>query len=84
MPCVPHSANLSMVTVFILHMLGAITNAGPYLEFSIEPSRWTDGLYTPALEAKDGNVAIPDGPGWGVTINPDWLERAEYHISECD
>ena len=84
MPCVPHSANLSMVTVFTLHMLGAIANAGPYLEFSIEPSRWTDGLYTPALEAKDGNVAIPDGPGWGVTINPDWLERAEYHISECD
>jgi len=29
MPCVPHSANPAMVTVFTLHMLGAIPNAGP-------------------------------------------------------
>jgi L-alanine-DL-glutamate epimerase-like enolase superfamily enzyme len=32
LPCVPHSANLSLVTVFAVHMLGAIPNAGPYLE----------------------------------------------------
>ncbi len=29
LPCVPHSANLSLVTVFTLHMMGAIPNAGP-------------------------------------------------------
>jgi len=81
-PCVPHSANLSMVTVFTLHMLGAIPNAGPYLEFCIEDVSWTDGLYTPALEAHDGKVMIPDGPGWGVTMNPSWLESAEHRISE--
>jgi L-alanine-DL-glutamate epimerase-like enolase superfamily enzyme len=81
MLCVPHSANLSLVTVFTLHMLGAIPNAGPYLEFSIEPTRWTDDLFTPALEVVDGAVMIPDGPGWGVTINPDWLSRAEHRIS---
>jgi hypothetical protein len=28
-PCVPHSANPAMVTVFTLHTLGAIPNAGP-------------------------------------------------------
>lgn len=81
-PCVPHSANLSMVTVFSLHMLGAIENAGDYLEFSIEPTTWTDGLYMPVLEVRDGKVAIPDGPGWGVTVNPAWLENAEYCVSE--
>ena len=35
-PCTPHSANLSMVTLFTMHLLGAIGNAGKYLEFSIE------------------------------------------------
>ena len=35
LPCVPHSANMSLVTVFTLHMMGAIKNAGPYVEFSI-------------------------------------------------
>jgi L-alanine-DL-glutamate epimerase-like enolase superfamily enzyme len=81
-PCVPHSANLSLVTVFTLHMMGAIANAGPYVEFSIEPTAWSDGLFTPELEVRDGKVQIPEGPGWGVTINPDWLEAAEYRKSE--
>ena len=82
MPCVPHSANLSMVTVFTLHMLGAIPNAGPFMEFPIEPTNWTKDLYHPALEVHDGKVAIPDGPGWGVTVNPKWLAKAKRNISE--
>jgi L-alanine-DL-glutamate epimerase-like enolase superfamily enzyme len=83
LPCVPHSANHSMVTVFTLHMLGAIPNAGRYLEFSIEPQHWVAGLYEPALEARDGKVAVPDGPGWGVTVSPDWLASAERRVSEA-
>ncbi len=88
LPCTPHSANLSMVTVFSLHMMGAIANAGPYVEFSIEPDAeyypWQTDLYRPALVAEDGKVAIPDGPGWGVTINPDWLDQAAYQVSARD
>jgi L-alanine-DL-glutamate epimerase-like enolase superfamily enzyme len=87
LPCVPHSANLSLVTVFTLHMMGAIENAGPYVEFAIEGLDyypWQDGLFTPALVAHDGKVMIPDGPGWGVEISPDWLEAADYRISEAD
>ena len=43
MPVVPHSANLSLVTVFTMHLLGAIPNAGPHFEYSIEKNaldRW--------------------------------------------
>ena len=85
LPCVPHSANLSLVTVFTLHMMGAIENAGPYVEFSIEGLDyypWQEGLYSPALEVHDGHVQIPAGPGWGVEINPAWLAAAKYQISE--
>ena len=84
LPCVPHSANLSMVTVFTLHMLGAIENAGPYLEFSIEPSQWTDELLCERLEVREGRVSIPDGPGWGVEITPDWLAAADRQASRLD
>ena len=87
LPCLPHSANLSLVTVFSLHMMGAIANAGPYVEFAIEGPDyypWQEGLFSPALEARDGTVAIPDGPGWGVEINPAWLEQADYQVSELD
>jgi len=82
--CVPHSANLSMVTVFTVHMLGAIPNPGPHFEYSIESTPWTNGLYEPALEVVDGTVAIPQGPGWGVQISPAWLDAAAREVSEID
>ena len=84
LPCVPHSSHLSLVTVYSLHMMGAIPNAGPYVEFSIEPDKWTNDLFAPALEARDGAVEIPDEPGWGVTINQDWLAAAEHHESALE
>lgn len=85
LPCVPHSANLSLVTVFTLHMMGAISNAGPYVELSIEPNSyypWQEGLFNPVLKVMEGQVEIPDAPGWGVEINPAWLDRTRHRISE--
>jgi L-alanine-DL-glutamate epimerase-like enolase superfamily enzyme len=81
-PCVPHSANLSMVTLFTLHLMAAIPNAGDYVEFSIEDTAWTKGLYAPALEVRDGKAAVPAGPGWGVEVNKTWLEKATRQVSE--
>ena len=85
LPCTPHSANLSLVTVFTLHMMGAIPGAGPYVEFTIEGRDyypWQENLFEPALVVRDGKVQIPDGPGWGVEINPGWLDAADRMISE--
>ena len=84
LPCTAHSANLTLVTVFTLHFMGALENASPYVEFAIEPSSyqpWQDGIYTPVLVARDGCVEIPAGPGWGIEIDPDWLARAEHHVA---
>jgi L-alanine-DL-glutamate epimerase-like enolase superfamily enzyme len=82
MTCTPHAANLSMVTVFTMHMAAAIPNAGRLMEFSVESNAWAEELFTSRFEVKDGKAAIPDGPGWGVTVRPEWLEKAEYRISE--
>ena len=65
LPCVPHSANLSMVTVFTLHMLGAIQNAGPYVEFSIEPTGWTDELFAAGPEGDGRQSPHPRRPRLG-------------------
>ena len=83
--CLPHAANLSLVTVFTLHFLGAIENPGAYLEFSIEEADyypWQYGIYSDMPVVRDGEVQIPEAPGWGVEINPHWLARAAYRISE--
>lgn len=79
--CVPHAANRAMVTLFTLHMQAAIPNAGPFVEYSIEDTPWTDGLFEPALEVKDGHVAVPSEPGWGVRVSPAWLEGASVQRS---
>ena len=84
LPCVPHSANLSLVTIFALHLLAVVPNAGPYVEFSIEGPDyypWQDGLFTPPLEVSDGRVTAPEGPGWGVEIAPEWLACAAHRTS---
>ena len=88
LPCTPHSANLSLVTVCTLHLLGAIPNAGKYLEFSIEGSDyypWQDGLFEAnPFEVEAGQIAIPAAPGWGVEISKSWLSKAHYQMSEVD
>ena len=85
LPCVPHSANVSMVLIFTLHMMAAIPNAGPHIEYCIEPGEWIsgpEGLYRPILSVKDGMVQVPEGPGWGVEPNKAWLEKAARQVSE--
>jgi L-alanine-DL-glutamate epimerase-like enolase superfamily enzyme len=85
LPCTPHSANLSLVTLCTMHLLGAIPNAGKYLELSIEGADyypWQQGLFREDPYAvEDGHVSIPTSPGWGVEINPEWLRGAAYRVT---
>jgi L-alanine-DL-glutamate epimerase-like enolase superfamily enzyme len=84
-PCTPHSANLSLVTLCTMHLLGAIPNAGRYLELSIEGPDyypWQEGLFVEdPYRVEDGHVTIPASPGWGVEVHPEWLRAATYRRS---
>ncbi|MCA3488869.1 MAG: mandelate racemase/muconate lactonizing enzyme family protein [Rhodobacter sp.] len=82
LPCTPHAANLSLVTMCTMHLLTAIPNAGKYLELSIEGDDyypWQRDLFvaTPYAVA-EGHVTVSDLPGWGVEISPAWLDRSVY------
>jgi len=88
LPVTPHSANLSLVTMCTMHLLGAIPNAGKYLEFSIEGADyypWQQDLFLgDPYRVVDGHVTIPAEPGWGVEINPQWLARAAYRSATLE
>ncbi|RED52081.1 mandelate racemase/muconate lactonizing enzyme family protein [Aestuariispira insulae] len=88
MPCTPHAANWSMVTLFTMHLLRAIPNAGKYLEFNIEVEDyypWQYGLFTEdPYKITDGMATVTETPGWGVEINPAWLERSTYAVSRME
>ena len=83
--CTPHCANLSLVTLFTMHLLRAIPNAGKYLEFSIEGLDyypWQDGLFVESpFTVSDGQVYVSDSPGWGIEIASEWLDGADYQVS---
>jgi len=85
-PVTPHCANLSLVTLFTMHLLRAIKGGGKYLEFSIEGVDyypWQEDLFlNDPFNIEDGMVEVFDSPGWGVEINPSWLESSDYEKSE--
>lgn len=87
-PVTPHAANRSMVTVFTMHYLAAIPNAGNYLELSIEGEDyypWEQGLFLEdPYRVDDGHVRISGNPGWGVEVSPQWLDRASHRASRLD
>ncbi len=86
LPVTPHCANLSLVTLFTMHLLRAIPNAGKYLEFSIEGTDyypWQQDLFvSDPYTITDGMAEVTDAPGWGIEVNPDWLARSSYQCSE--
>jgi L-alanine-DL-glutamate epimerase-like enolase superfamily enzyme len=86
LPCTPHSANHGLVTLCSMHLLRAIPNAGKYLEYSIEGpynQQWADGLFVERPYAvRDGQVEVADAPGWGVEVNPAFLETTDHRVSE--
>ena len=88
LPVTPHSANLGLVTLFTMHLMRAIEGAGKYLEFSIEGADyypWQEGLFVKSPYAVDGgHVTVSDEPGWGVEVDPEWLARSQYRVSERD
>ena len=88
LPVTPHCANLSLVTLFTMHLLRAIPNAGKYLEFSIEGADyypWQDGLFrTDPYGIEGGQAVVSEVPGWGIEISTDWLARSQYRVSEIE
>ena len=86
LPITPHAANLSLVTMCTMHLLKALPNPGKYLEFSIEGLDyypWQDGLFLgDPYRIVDGHATVLDTPGWGIEINPAFLDKASYQVTE--
>jgi L-alanine-DL-glutamate epimerase-like enolase superfamily enzyme len=77
---VPHHGGRNIGTVAHLHLVAAWPHA-PYLELLHDPPvgdyRHAFAIFqNPPLVDREGMIAVPQGPGLGVEIDPGLIERA--------
>lgn len=76
LPLTLHMGGTGLGYLDALHLMACISNALEYQEY-----KGLSGLPvtcdTSTLEPKDGIVRVPSGPGFGYTLDPDWVRRAD-------
>jgi L-alanine-DL-glutamate epimerase-like enolase superfamily enzyme len=71
--CIPHLSG-GFGYIYMLHLVSAMRNAGPHIEFK----GYTDlpiECRTSSLRLEDGKIKVPTGPGIGVEIDPEYVNR---------
>jgi L-alanine-DL-glutamate epimerase-like enolase superfamily enzyme len=75
LPVVPHVFSSGLSTIANMHFIASIPNGG-LLECDQNPNPLRSELFEEPIEVgPDGTVTLPDGPGLGVRLNQDTIER---------
>jgi L-alanine-DL-glutamate epimerase-like enolase superfamily enzyme len=74
---VPHSWSSAINTAASLQVYAASTN-GEVFEIKPAPSPMQNELVEIPIEQKDGWIAVPNGPGLGITINEKAIKKYLY------
>ena len=70
--CTPHMSGSGLGMLYVLHWASVVPNAGPYQEYK-GVNRNIPFESTSTLEAVEGKIPVPTGPGLGVDLDPDWV-----------
>src|SRR5438552_3226929 len=76
MPVVPHMSGGGLGYVDVVHFASFTPNIGPFMEFKGNTDLPVH-CPTSSLKVENGQVRCPDGPGFGVTIDPDFVKRCQ-------
>jgi L-alanine-DL-glutamate epimerase-like enolase superfamily enzyme len=75
--CTPHISGSGLGFLYMMHFVSALPNAGPYHEFKEFNRELPFDSPTSPLKSEDGVIKVPTGPGLGVEIDPDFIEKHE-------
>jgi L-alanine-DL-glutamate epimerase-like enolase superfamily enzyme len=73
--CTPHISGSGMGYLYMMHFVSAISNAGPYHEFKGFNDEMPFTCKTSSISSDDGVVTVPSGPGLGIEIDPEYVNR---------
>lgn len=73
---VPHMSGGGLGYVEVVHFASFVPNAGPHMEFKGN-SKLPVQCESSSLKVEKGRVTCPAGNGFGVTIDPNFVQRAK-------
>lgn len=75
LPCTPHISGSGLGYLYMMHFVSALANAGPYHEFKGLNKEIPMECPTSSLKVINGKVKVPTGPGSGVDIDQDFINK---------
>lgn len=72
----PHNPRTGAREAHLLQFVAWAENLTGFQEYRAD-TKDTDKWYSPHIELKDGKLLTPKGAGLGITIDPDYLRKAE-------
>ncbi len=76
LPCTPHMSGWGMGYLNALHFMSYIPNAAAHMEFK-GYSKVPFQCATSSMKCEDGVIRVPTGPGFGVDIDADYIQKAK-------
>ncbi|MDZ7305418.1 MAG: mandelate racemase/muconate lactonizing enzyme family protein [candidate division KSB1 bacterium] len=74
--CTPHMSGSSVGYLYVIHFASFVPNAGEFMEYKGKSEKMPIHCDTSTLICKDGIVRVPTCPGFGITIDPDFVNQA--------
>jgi L-alanine-DL-glutamate epimerase-like enolase superfamily enzyme len=74
-PCTPHISGGGLGYLYMLHFASCLEDPGPFQEFK-GGSNVPFSCSTSTLESENGTVKVPSGPGWGIELEKEFIQKA--------
>ena len=80
--CTPHMSGGDLGFLYMMHFVSALPNAMPHHEFKGFRTNIVFDCKTSPLQSENGVVKVPTGPGSGVDIDPEFIEKFQLVQSD--
>ena len=75
--CMPHIGGGTLGYLYVLHFASCVPAISKYMEYKGKNDEVPFLCDTSSLISEDGKIRVPTGPGLGITIDPDFIKKAE-------
>jgi L-alanine-DL-glutamate epimerase-like enolase superfamily enzyme len=76
MQCTPHMSGSGLGFLDVAHFASCLPNPAPFHEFKGDTDIPVSSP-TSSLKCENGTIRVPSGPGFGITIDPSFVNAAE-------